>query len=128
MLREPKVLLLSDQQSEIHNLNHVLADYVTLSSVSDLEQCQQRLAATDYDALLCSWSFREGRWNAALDHVQEQYPDLPVIITHRCGGEKEWAEVLDAGAFDLLVAPFQKQTVLPVLEHAIATREARQYQ
>ena len=39
--------------------------------------------------------------------MQTLDPDLPVIIICRLGGEKEWAGVLESGAFDLLVAPYQ---------------------
>jgi hypothetical protein len=35
--------------------------------------------------------------------------------------------VLQAGAFDLLVAPYLERTVLPVLEQAVASYEARRW-
>jgi FixJ family two-component response regulator len=57
--------------------------------------------------------------------VQHTCPDLPVVIYSRTGGETEWVKVLDAGGFDLLVAPYQKCSVLPVLEQAVNSYKAR---
>ena len=34
-------------------------------------------------------------------------------------GEREWAEALEAGAFDLLAPPYKKHEVLAVLEQAV---------
>jgi len=44
---------------------------------------------------------------------------------YRAGGEREWREVLEAGAFDLLTAPYCESAVLAVLAHALATRDGR---
>jgi DNA-binding NtrC family response regulator len=74
----------------------------------------------------CSgWSFHKGTWNDALEQVRQRSPNLPVIVFCRSGGEQEWVEVLEAGGFDLLVPPYQKDTVLPVLEHAVVSHDAR---
>ena len=61
----------------------------------------------------------------ALEEVQACYPVLLTIVLCRAGGEHEWTEVLEAGAFDLLTAPHRECAVLSVLEHAVASRDAR---
>jgi DNA-binding NtrC family response regulator len=71
------------------------------------------------------WSFEWSLRSEVLEQVQEKCPSLPVIIFCRMGSEKEWVEVLEAGGFDLLVPPYRKSTVLSVLEHAVASYEAR---
>ena len=50
---------------------------------------------------------------------------ITCIVVSRCGGEKEWVEVLDAGCFDLVCAPFSARQVLYVVEHAVADYEAQ---
>ena len=121
----PKVLLLSSEEEERKTWEAVLSEHVALRSVRDLSELQAALESTDYDALFCGWRFHSGDWNLVLNQARQQYPDLPVIIFSRTGDEAEWVKVVEAGAFDLLVAPYQKRTVLPVLEHAVASHEGR---
>jgi DNA-binding NtrC family response regulator len=127
MFASPKVLLLSSEEEERETLEKVLGEHVILRSVQDLSGLQSALEGETYDALFCGWSFQMGDWNLALKQARQQNPDLPVIILSRTGSEAEWVKVVEAGAFDLLVAPYQKRTVLPVLEHAVASYEARRF-
>lgn len=80
----------------------------------------EHVPSAGYDAFLCDWSFADGTWRSALEQVQQRAPDLPTIVVCRCGGEREWVQVLEAGAFDMLGAPFSEMEVLSVLEHAVA--------
>ncbi len=119
------VLLISSDEGETVALERILSEHVNLCSVQSLSELQEVLESGGYDAVFCGWSFHQGTWNAALERVQQRCPDLPVIIFSRMGGEKEWVEALEAGAFDLLVAPYQKRNVLPLLEHAVVSHDAR---
>ncbi|MBI3894977.1 MAG: response regulator [Acidobacteria bacterium] len=125
MRNYPKILLLSNNQVETNALEGILSEYVALKSVGNLLELQSVLQGGGYDAIFCGWSFHQGTWNDALQKVRQRCPDLPVIVFCRAGGEKEWVEALEAGAFDLLIAPYMKGNVLPLLEHAVASHEAR---
>ena len=124
MLACPKVLLLSTDKEETSEMDKILREHVILRSVGDLAELSNHLDG-DYDAVFCGWSFQKRGWNDALGELRKRYPALPVVIFSRMGGEKEWVEALQAGAFDLLVAPYLKRNVLPLLEHAVASHEAR---
>ncbi len=124
MLRYPKVLLLSNDGMETAVLEQLLSDHVVLTPVNNLSELISLLGDNDYDALFCAWSFHTGTWNDALEEVREIHPDLPVIILSSSAEEREWLRVLDAGAFDLLVPPYQERSLLAVLEQASASREA----
>ena len=125
MVNHVKVLLLSNNRTEASALEGILSEHVILKSVGNLLELQNVLEGGGYDAVFCGWSFHQGTWNDALDEIRQRCPDLPVIIFCRTGGEREWVEALEAGAFDLLVAPYMKRNVLPLLEHAVASHEAR---
>ena len=125
MLNLPKVLLLSNATTESSGLERILEQHVYLRRVTGLMELQTILDEECYDAVFCDWSFHRGKWDDALRHIQQLSPDLPVIIFRGTGGEKEWVQVLEAGGFDLLVAPYQNYTVLPVLEQAVESYEAR---
>ncbi len=93
----------------------------------DLLEFETELKSGDYDAVLCGWSFHKGTWNDALRQVRQRTPNLPVIVFCTAGGEQEWVEVLKGGGFDLLVPPYQKNTVLPVIVHAVVSHDARRF-
>jgi DNA-binding NtrC family response regulator len=59
-----------------------------------------------------------------LRNIQESHPGLPVIVLSSSPENREWDEVLEAGAFDLLVPPYDERAVLAVLEQASSSREA----
>lgn len=124
MLRYPKVILLSNDETETTVLEQLLSEHVVLTSVNDLSALISLLEDNDYDALFCAWSFHTGTWNDALEEVRKVHPDLPVIILSSSAEEREWLQALGGGAFDLLVPPYQERSLLAVLEQASASREA----
>jgi DNA-binding NtrC family response regulator len=125
MPTKPHVLLVSSQEIESQVLENVLKELVVLDRATDLADVKRALARGRYDAVFCGHSFHKNDWNAVLRQIQNLCPEVPVVIFCRTGGEREWIEVLDAGAFDLLLPPYQRGTVLPILEHAVASYEAR---
>ncbi len=124
MLSQPKVLLIGSDEAELSVLEGILSEHVELHSVRDLLELQGNLERS-YDAVFCGWSFHDATWNEVLEVLQQLNPDLPVIVFSRTGGEREWAEVLEAGAFDLMAPPYRKLPVLAVLEQAIDSYDAR---
>jgi len=141
-----KVLWLSNPASECaRTLKEALAGQVELVPVSTMPECLRLLPApgrpsptaesqyqtasspseqsggSSFDAFLCDWCYQGGTWRSALETIRRQAPQLPVIVVCRTGGEQEWIEVLQAGAFDMICAPFSSEAVLSVLEHAAAS-------
>ena len=121
----PKVLLISDDEMEASVLEGILTEHVVLRNVRDLAELQTALGKGSYDALFCGWSFRHNTWSDTLKQIQQRCPDLPVIVFSRTAGEREWLQVIEAGGFDLLTAPYLMRHVLPVLQHAVVSHEAR---
>ena len=128
MFSQPRVLLISSDEADTSDLKAILSEYVVLRSVRGLPEFGNHLEGGGYDAVFCGWSFHRGIWSDALRQVQQRNPDLPVIIFCRTGGEREWVEVMEAGGFDLLAAPYLKPTVLALLEQAVGSYQARQLQ
>jgi DNA-binding NtrC family response regulator len=128
MLRYPRILFLTNDEEQARKMDQLLGEHVALTHADSLPDLQETLKITEFDALLCDWSMYGGTWRNVLKDMQNHDPSLPVIVLSRTGGEKEWVEVIEAGAFDLLVAPYWKASVLAALEHATASREARGWQ
>ena len=125
MLKYPKVLLLSSGAAEADVLQETLSEHVILTRAKNMHELQVLLESGNYDVLFCSRSFREGIWDDALAEIQQRYPNIAIIILSRVAGEEEWIKALAAGAFDLLIPPYEQRTLLAVLEHATASRDAR---
>jgi DNA-binding response OmpR family regulator len=124
MLRSPRVLLLSTDETETALLKELLREHAILTPAGNLSELAALLKANSYDALFCAWSFQRGTWKEAVRNIQESHPGLPVIVLSSAPENREWAEVLEAGAFDLLVPPYEERAVLAVLEQASASSEA----
>lgn len=127
MLEHPKVLLLCSDEAETSVLQGILSEHVILTCARNLTEMQGLLKGGGYDALFCDWAFHMGTWKDVLEEVQQRHPNLPVIILPRTAGEQEWAEVLKAEAFDLLVPPCRERADLGVVEQAGASRNARSW-
>ena len=125
MLAYPKVLLLAGDEREAMNLQQLLSPYVSLTCSPTLAALGNLLKNGVYDALFCMESPRPETWNDVIREVHQHHPDLPVIILSRTGDEREWRDVLEAGAFDLLAPPYQGRTLVAVLEQAVASRQTR---
>jgi DNA-binding NtrC family response regulator len=120
------VLLVSDDPAEAFVFEGILGENTVLKRVQDLPELQDVLEdGIHYDAVLCGWSTRKGTWKDALGEVLQRCPDLRVVVFLRTGTEREWIEVPEAGAFDLLTAPYVERTVLPVLEQAVTSCRVR---
>jgi DNA-binding NtrC family response regulator len=117
----PKVLVLgSDPDASF--LAETLAPFAAVTRLEKIPKVFNLLEGEDYDAVFCPWESPEGTWRTVLEEVQNRGLEVPVIVFCHCGGEPEWIEVLEAGAFDLLVPPYSAYQSLAVLEHALASR------
>jgi DNA-binding NtrC family response regulator len=125
MLRDTCVLLLTHDELQARNLQELLREHVILTQARSLPDLREHLRTRQFDALFCDGSFYINQWQHLLQDIREHDPALPVIVLSRTGGEKEWVEVIEAGAFDLLVPPYYKPVVLSVVVQAAASHEAR---
>ena len=125
MLRYPRILLLCSDQLEACRIEEHLSKHACVSRTCDLSELSTLLESTCFNAAFCAWTFHRGTWKNALLEARRFQPDLPVLVFSSTGGEREWIEVLDSGAFDFLVPPYTKESVLALLEQAMASHDAR---
>ena len=125
MVSVPRVFLFVCDAGQKAILQQALAHHAELAWACNPQEMIQQLEQARYDAVFCSRTLSTGSWGEALKQVRQLYPDVPVIILSQTADEKEWLEVLAAGAFDLLGLPCYERTLLSVVEHAVASGEAR---
>ncbi len=127
MLEHPKVLLIS-HEGESSTLRMLLNEHVILTCANNLTEAYGLLKRGGYDALFCDESFDTGACNEGLAEVRKGYPDLPIIILSQLDGEQQWADLLKAGAFDLLVVPHLKRAGSAVWEQARGVSRCANYE
>ena len=129
MRQRPNVLLIGDDDARMARLRAILRRTSYVEQAEDLPEALQQLTEADYEAVFVDWQFHCGTWKDALRLVGALYLDLPLIVISQSDGIEqgiqEWKEVIEAGAFDLLVASDRESAALSLLEHAVATSAAR---
>ena len=69
--------------------------------------------------VICEHHLPDGDWKCLLAEVVDMPARPRLIVSSRLADERLWAEVLNLGAFDLLVgSPFEPEEVLRVTESA----------
>jgi DNA-binding NtrC family response regulator len=117
-------LLVTDNPKEISILRKALGPGTILTGAHDLAELNVLVRGGSFELVLCDWSFANGSWKDALQVVQDSDPHLPVVILSDAQ-KKEWLEVLEAGASDLLSQPPQPARLTAILEHTVRARHAR---
>jgi two-component system NtrC family response regulator len=111
-IEKVRVLAVSPNEADIRTLSRILGHSAwTLDAVPSLAEARQFLANNFTRVVLCEQKLADGEWKDLLDEVAgfEQPPQL--IILSRTGDERLWAEVLNRGAWDVLVKPYHPQEV-----------------
>jgi DNA-binding NtrC family response regulator len=116
----PKVLFVGSDADDC-NVAEILTRFAAVTRIPRIQDALSP-AENPYDAVFCPWEFAGGTWREVLQKAQKLDLPIPVIVLSRWAGEKQWVEVLQAGAFDLLAWPCTSYQILAVLEHALASR------
>ena len=120
-----RILLLGSNEEPMILLRETLAKHAHVTAAWNIGELFGLLELGPYDVFLCDWEYQRLTWREICREVQQIDPNLPIIVFCRLGGECEWVEVLEAGCFDLACAPYSDRKVLSIIEHAVASQEAR---
>lgn len=106
-------------------------DHLALQAIFCGSRWQLRAARTARDGIetirhhaeiavvICEHTLPDGDWRSLLAQMDKMALPPSLIVSSRLADERLWAEVLNLGAFDLLLgAPFEPEEVLRVTESA----------
>ena len=68
--------------------------------------------------VLCDRDAQPDAWWEILEATRKLAAPPCVIVTSQLADDREWTELLNAGAFDLLAKPFDKSNVIRILHSA----------
>ncbi|MBI3903340.1 MAG: diguanylate cyclase [Nitrosomonadales bacterium] len=132
-MTELRLLLLEDNPNDAELLEYKLrtAGLSFVAQRVDTEPAfKQALADFKPDLILSDYNLPTYSGSAALGYIQQNYPDLPIIMVTGAIGEEKAIELLQAGAKDYLLKdrltrlPAAIQRVLREREEIMARRES----
>ena len=89
-----------------------------LVAVSNLKEALACVQEHDVSVVICERDLPDGSWHALLEALAE-IPDRPkLIVCSRLADHGLWAEVLNLGGYDVLMAPFDQEEVQRVVSLA----------
>ena len=68
--------------------------------------------------VLCDRDEHPEAWREILQATKDLPAPPCLIVTSRLADDRQWAELLNAGAFDLLAKPFEKSNVIRIIQSA----------
>jgi DNA-binding NtrC family response regulator len=89
----------------------------------DGAQAMAELKLREYSVVITDLKMPRFDGMQLLDHIQEHYPDTPVIIITAHGSIGGAVDALKKGAFDYITKPFEQDDIRAVVEKAILMRE-----
>lgn len=114
-----RVLAVSPQETDLAVLTRILSHSAwSLVSAASVEEARRSLAEQHAHVVLCERKLPDGDWRDILQ-LTSAFPDPPqVIVVSKDMDERLWAEVLEHGAWDVLIKPFHPKEVFNTIHLA----------
>jgi PleD family two-component response regulator len=114
-----RVLIVSSGMHDRQVLTQVLASYACPRYwTGTVREAAEWLNSNRARVVICDNTLPDGDWRDLWEQVRGG-PDAPVfIVSAQWIDARLWAEVLNVGAYDVLVEPYQDSEVSRILQHA----------
>jgi DNA-binding NtrC family response regulator len=114
-----RVLAVSPHDTDLAVLSRILSHSAwTLLTAGSVTDARHILRANHVHVVLSERRLADGDWKAILETINglEEPPQL--VVMSRDGDERLWAEVLNLGAWDVLIRPFHPKEVYRTIHAA----------
>lgn len=116
---EVKVLSISPSESDAVALQRILSHTAwSLEEARTLAEGLEKLAASGASVVVCNYCLPDGTWRDVLAEVAKLPHRPPLIVASALPDDTLWMEVLDSGAYDLIVKPFRADDVFRIISLA----------
>ncbi|MEO8326746.1 MAG: response regulator [Nitrospirota bacterium] len=122
-----KHILVVDDEPVLRNLYEALLENYGYTSETAMHggEAVTKLALNSYDAVLLDYMMPGITGLMVLQHIQQQYPSLPVVMITGHTDEQIAAQALIAGARACLYKPFNCMELKEVMECLVGTPSVR---
>jgi DNA-binding response OmpR family regulator len=122
-----RVLAVSPHDNDIAVLSRILSHSAwTLLTARTVKDARDVLAVNHINVVLSERRLPDGDWKSILDLTSNTEEPPQLVILSREGDERLWAEVLNLGAWDILLKPFHPKEVFRTIhaawQHGVSKR------
>lgn len=116
-----KRALIIDDEPDIRELLEITLGrmQITTDAVANLKSAMEQLTQHHYDLCLTDMRLPDGSGLQLVEHIQHQYPHLPVAVITAHGSIDIAIESMKAGAFDFISKPVDLPTLRKLVNTAI---------
>lgn len=121
----PRILVVDDDPVLLQVLPETLRlrmPQLNIDTCLSGEQALEHLQKTDYDAVITDIKMPHLDGLALLSKIQAQWPSLPIILMTGHGEEELANRGLQAGAFDFIHKPIERDPFVDSVRRAILVR------
>lgn len=118
--------LVVDDETDIRELVVLTLERMDIhaDSASNLSDARHMLSSNAYDLCLTDMRLPDGLGLELVEHVNAQYPGLPIAVITAYGSAENAVSALKAGAFDYLTKPISLKQLRPLVESALKLSES----
>jgi DNA-binding NtrC family response regulator len=114
------ILFVSPSLDDAKSLDDILSRVaIPMRQAVDVATARQLLDREPFGAVLTESRLPDGNWLDVIRLVARKLPGLAVVVTDRLADARFWADVLESGAYDVLVKPFYSREVQRILANAV---------
>jgi two-component system chemotaxis response regulator CheY len=125
---DKKILLVAPAHRRSGLLRILDKNELQVFPAADFREAQHRLTGPHpYDLVLTDAELPDGSWRDILQFILDSKKPCEMIVCSRIGDEELWAEVLQCGAYDLLIEPYEGQEVLRIIQSALDNRYMQRF-
>ncbi|HYO82493.1 MAG TPA: response regulator [Bryobacteraceae bacterium] len=114
-----RILAISSNENQLAALARIVSHTTwILETASHLSSAEQILSRNEVQVLLCDERLPDGTWRDAVERALRLPAPPEVVVVSKTGEDRLWAEVLNLGAWDVLICPFQAKEVFRTIHMA----------
>ena len=116
----PKLLLVLSPDRKARLLQALDGGRFQIEYESNMDRARETLGGdVRFDLVFLDAEVSDGVWQSLLDWSRQHGTALAVVVCARMADHQLWGEVLQSGAYDLLVEPFNYTEVGRVVDGAL---------
>ncbi len=113
--------LIVDDEPDIRELLTITLQRMDIPSktAADLSEARALLAEEDFDLCLTDMRLPDGDGLELVEHIQQEYPELPVAVITAHGNMETAIQALKTGAFDFVSKPVDLENLRNLVSNAL---------
>jgi DNA-binding NtrC family response regulator len=116
----PKLLLVLSPERKDRMLQSLDGGRFLIECESNIHRAREILAGVvRFDLVFLDAELSDGPWQSLLEWSRQHGTALAAVVCARVADHQLWGEVLQSGAYDLLLEPFEHSEVARIVDGAL---------